>query len=156
MKKKQLLLSLFFGGSISVFAQQDIVSSQGDSYTTGNNTIDFTIGEPIIETGTGGSNELTQGFHQTNFTITSVEDFKPELNIKVFPNPTAEILNISSGETTNKTYQIFDTNGKLVKQGTISGANTTVNVVDLSSGTYVLAISGINNTPLKTYQIIKK
>jgi hypothetical protein len=51
--------------TISVTAQE-VVSTQGDSYSNSSGSIDFTIGEVIINTGTDGTNDLTQGFHQTN------------------------------------------------------------------------------------------
>ena len=62
MKRHTLVLfSLLATGTVSA---QEVVSSQGDSYSNG--SIDFTLGEVIIATGTDGTNDLTQGFHQTN------------------------------------------------------------------------------------------
>ena len=92
MKKKHLLIGAFIGSSMTVFAQQDIVSTQGDSYSNSNNTIDFTIGEPVIETVSDGTNDVTQGFHQTQLTITSVKDYETDFILNVFPNPTAQLL----------------------------------------------------------------
>ena len=46
---------------------QEVVSTQGDSYTNASGSIDFTIGEVVINTVTDGTNDLTQGFHQTNW-----------------------------------------------------------------------------------------
>ena len=46
---------------------QEVVATQGDTYSNAIANIDFTIGEVIIDTGTDGTNDLTQGFHQTNF-----------------------------------------------------------------------------------------
>jgi hypothetical protein len=59
-----VLFSLFATLSVSA---QEVVATQGDSYTNARANIDFTLGEVIIATGTDGNNDLTQGFHQTNW-----------------------------------------------------------------------------------------
>ena len=52
---------------------QEVVSTQGDSYTNASGSIDFTIGEVVINTVTDGTNDLTQGFHQTNWNFLGVD-----------------------------------------------------------------------------------
>ena len=49
----------------SMFAQQ-VISSAGETYSNINGSIAFTIGEVVIFTGTNGTTNLTQGFHQFN------------------------------------------------------------------------------------------
>ena len=56
---------------------QEIVSAQGDFYTNASGSIDFTIGEVVINTGTDGTNYLPQVFHQMNWNFLGVEDFAP-------------------------------------------------------------------------------
>ena len=58
-----MLFSLF--AAISVYAQE-VVATQGDSYSNTSGSIDFTIGEVITATGSNGAADITQGFHQTN------------------------------------------------------------------------------------------
>ncbi len=58
------ICSLF---SFSVFAQSlspQVVASGGGYATGGGYSLSYTIGEPVTATLTGGSNILTQGFHQ--------------------------------------------------------------------------------------------
>jgi hypothetical protein len=64
-----VLFSLFAAISVSA---QEVVATQGDSYSNANGNIDFTIGEVIIATGTDGTNDITQGFHQTNWNFLGV------------------------------------------------------------------------------------
>ena len=86
---------LFFSLLTSVcVSAQEVVVTQGDSYTNSNGSIDFTIGEVVINTGSDGSNDLTQGFHQTNWNFVSIEDHVPSYEATIFPNPTSEILTI--------------------------------------------------------------
>tara|TARA_B100000674_G_scaffold44090_1_gene30573 strand:- start:95140 stop:95646 length:507 start_codon:yes stop_codon:yes gene_type:complete len=155
MKKKHLLIGAFIGSSMTVFAQQDIVSTQGDSYSNSNNTIDFTIGEPVIETVSDGTNDVTQGFHQTQLTITSVKDYETDFILNVFPNPTAQLLNVKVQQINNESYQIFDINGKLVLEGKLSNTNTVIDMAGLAEGTFILSIVRANQ-PVKSFQIIKQ
>ena len=69
-----IFLALLIIFQLSVFAQE-VISNQGDSYNNGSNILDFTIGEPFTETLSDGTNNLTQGLHQTIITILSVKDF---------------------------------------------------------------------------------
>ena len=61
MKKNQHSYYFHYLLLLSVSAQE-VVSTQGDSYSNASGSIDFTIGEVIITTGTDGTNDLTQGF----------------------------------------------------------------------------------------------
>ncbi|MBC8396385.1 MAG: hypothetical protein H8E16_04725, partial [Flavobacteriales bacterium] len=83
---------------------QEIVATQGDSYTNSSGSIDFTVGELIINTGTDATNDLTQGFHQTNWNFVSIEDHVPSYEAIIFPNPTSEILTIRTSMFENVTY----------------------------------------------------
>ena len=65
MIKNIFVLSLLLT-TLSAIAQE-VVVTQGDSYSNASANIDFSIGEVIINTGTDGTNDLTQGFHQTNW-----------------------------------------------------------------------------------------
>jgi len=83
---KKTAFSLFT--TISVTAQE-VVSTQGDSYSNASGNIDFTIGEVVINTGTDGTNDLTQGFHQTNWYFVGLEGHSPSYEATIFPNPTS-------------------------------------------------------------------
>ena len=92
MKRHTLVLfSLFVAISVSA---QEVVATQGESYSNASANIDFTIGEVIIATGTDGTNDITQGFHQTNWNFLGVEDHAPNYEAIIFPNPTEDVLNI--------------------------------------------------------------
>ena len=117
--KKNLLVLLSLITTIYVSAQE-VVSTQGDSYSNANGSIDFTIGEVVINTGTDGTNDLTQGFHQTNWNFLGVEDFAPNYEAIIFPNPTEDVLNIKTSMFENVTYTLYDGLGKLVMQDILS------------------------------------
>jgi hypothetical protein len=79
MMKYTLVLFLLFAGF--TLSAQEVISTQGDSYINGNGSIDFTIGEVIIDTGTDGSIFLTQGFHQ--ITQGCIGDFNSDGEINI-------------------------------------------------------------------------
>jgi hypothetical protein len=106
MKKRIFLFATF----LAAFAAtaQEVVSSQGQTYSNANGSIDFTVGEVIINTGSNGTNDLTQGFHQTNWNFLGVEDFAPDYQATIFPNPTQDVLNIKTSVFENVTYTLYD------------------------------------------------
>jgi hypothetical protein len=152
MKKKTLVLVSFFA-PLAVSAQE-VISTQGDSYFIASGHLDFTIGEVIIATGTDGTNDLTQGFHQTNWSFLGVEDHVPSYVASIFPNPTYDILNIRTSMFENVTYTLYDAQGKLVMQDILSAEQTLIKVSQLAPGTYSLTLKNETQN-LKTFNLVK-
>ena len=125
MKKNTLVLFSLFA-SISVSAQE-VVSTQGESYSNASAKIDFTIGEVVINTGTDGTNDLTQGFHQTNWNFLGLEDFAPDYQVTIFPNPT-DRLNTRTNNFENVTH-------------TLSVGQTPIQVSHLAQESYSLTLN---------------
>lgn len=151
-----VLFSLIASGIVS---SQEVISSQGDSYTNESANIDFTIGEVIIDTGTDGTNYITQGFHQTNWSFLGVEDFDPNYEAIIFPNPTEDVLNIRTSAFENVTYSLYDAQGKLVIQDKLSSEQTPIQVSQLAPGSYSLTLNKQmrenQDLPLKTFKLVK-
>ena len=152
MKKITLVLFSLFA-TLSVSAQE-VVSTQGDSYSNASGNIDFTIGEVIIATGTDGTNDLTQGFHQTNWNFLGVEDFAPNYEATIFPNPTEDVLNIKTSAFENVTCTLYDVKGKLVLQDILSAEQTPIQVSQLAPGSYSLILNNETQN-LKTFKLVK-
>ena len=163
MKKNTVVFfSLFSAATVSA---QEVVSTQGDSYSNSNAGIDFTIGEVIINTGTDGSHDLTQGFHQTNWNFLGVEDFAPDYEASIFPNPTSDVLNIKTSSFENVTYTLYDAQGKLVLQSILAAEVTPIQVSHLAPGSYSLELTFENSnhgaqssskrSKSKTFKLIK-
>ena len=157
MKKNTLVLfSLLAAGSVSA---QEVVSTQGESYSNASGNIDFTIGEVVINTGTDGTNDLTQGFHQTNWNFLGVEDYAPDHQVIIFPNPTQDVLNIKTSVYENVTYTLYDAQGKLVLQNILSAEQTPIQVSQLAPGSYSLTLNQSmrehQDIPMKTFKLVK-
>ena len=93
--KRILIFALGMIGFWPVLNAQKVVSSAGEHNTIGNIQVSWTLREPVIETVSGGNSILTQGFHQTKLMVTPVLSIFENMQIKVFPNPTNEFINIS-------------------------------------------------------------
>ena len=161
MKRHTLVLfSLLATGTVSA---QEVVSTQGDSYSNASGSIDFTLGEVVIDTGTDGNNDLTQGFHQTNWNFLGVEDFAPNYEAIIYPNPTEDVLNIRTSTFENVTYTLYDAQGKLVMQDILSAEQTPIQVSELAPGAYSLELifeegskGSLSSPKRKTFKLIKQ
>lgn len=153
MKKKLLVSFLLF--TVYSVSGQEVIATQGDSHSNANGSIDYTIGEVVVDTGTDGDHDVTQGFHQTNWRFVGLEDYAPEYEATIFPNPTSEKLNISSSSFEGVTYLLFNAEGKIVDQDNLSGSTTQISVNHLASGSYSILLKDSNNQLLKTFKLIK-
>ena len=151
MKKSIILLVL---SSALKTTAQEVVATQGDSYSNTSTQVDFTIGEIIINTESDGVNTLTQGFHQTNWNFVGLEDHSPEYEASIFPNPTSDILNIRTSTVENVTYTLYDGQGKLILQGKLTADQTPIRVGQLATGKYSLILDS-KNQKLKTFKLVK-
>ncbi len=145
-----LLLGILFPG-----ISQEVVSTQGDSYSNANGSVDFTIGEVVINTVTNGSNDLTQGFHQTHWNFLGVDDNAPKMEAAVYPNPVGSELHISVQEFTALQYALTDASGRLIESGTLQDELTLLKVESLAPGAYQLVLTNAENQALKTFKLVK-
>ncbi len=151
---KKHILTLTALGIVCFVNAQEVVSTQGDSYSNANGSIDFTIGEVVTETGTDGTTDLTQGFHQTNWNFLGVEDFTPNYEAIIFPNPTEDVLNIRTSSFENVMYTLYDAQGKLVMHSILNGEQTHIQVSQLAPGSYSLTLHNESQN-LKTFKLVK-
>jgi hypothetical protein len=155
MKYSIIILILFLAGSM-VSAQQ-VVSNNGDSQSAAGVEVSWTVGEAVIETLVGGSTTLTQGFQQTKLTVTAVSELLvPELEIKVFPNPTQEFITVHFSEyIEGSRYFLYDFTGKLLENKLIHSADMEIDMQKYASGQYILKLANKSRQPIQTFQIVK-
>ena len=160
---KKTAFVLFSVLSTLAVSAQEVLSTQGDSYSNASGSIDFTLGEVVIVTGTDGNNDLTQGFHQTNWNFLGVEDFAPNYEAIIYPNPTEDVLNIRTSTFENVTYTLYDAQGKLVMQDILSAEQTPIQVSELAPGAYSLELifeegskGSLSSPKRKTFKLIKQ
>lgn len=149
---------LFITGLVISFVanSQEVISSSGDHFENGSVSISWTIGESVIETFSGTSVVLTQGFHQSNLSASVIYENKSnDLLIELYPNPLTDHLFIKCEKYEGLEYEMYDFTGKLLTKDKFKSRITTVNFSDNAASAYFIKILSVNSL-LKTFQIIKK
>lgn len=136
---------------------QEIISSSGIIFSNDNRQISWTLGEPVIETTSGGNTRLTQGFHQTNLVITAINEV-PEIgvNVSAYPNPTSNYINVEVKNRQGKKLDciLYNVDGKELFVHQLESDISRIPMQHYIPATYFLKISA-NNTLVKTFKIVK-
>jgi len=163
---KHYLLILLFGLYASSLQAQEVVTTAGSHGETTSGSLSWTVGEPVIETITDGTNTLTQGFQQSRLTVTTINDLKvPGIELSVYPNPTNSYLSIEvkTDKQRDLLLSLFDINGKLILQKKMAGNKQTIKMQNYKPATYILQVMLVKVGSRKdamhcvsTFRIIKK
>ncbi|QBN19616.1 T9SS type A sorting domain-containing protein [Flavobacterium nackdongense] len=135
--------------------------SSGENAAGTAGSVTYSIGQ-VFYTYIGESvYNVTQGIQQEEAitTLSSEENsIQPRTEIFIFPNPTTDYININMDgyepQSTRQAYQLYDLQGRLIKQETISQSETQIDVTNLSSAIYLLQVYNENKI-LKTFKIVK-
>ena len=163
--KSLLTTFLSFVFLLSVSGQeikQQVVASAGAYDISGDNSISlsWTLGELVITTVESGSGDmvLTQGFQQSKLIIDVIQK-NPELgvDVKIFPNPTSELVNINFSAPLDGETEIFlnAADGRMVYNSKMLPGELLkqINMHQYPGGTYILRIQ--NGIRINIYKIIK-
>lgn len=148
---------MIFTLSVSSQVKQDIIASAGGYQSTGGVSISWTLGETIIPTFQSGNLILNHGFQQ-QLIITAIEENLTILfNLKVFPNPASDIINITFEEPIDDdiVITIIDSQGRIVKTGLIETATTEkqINLQEIGAGVYFLRMT--KGKLVNVYRVVK-
>ena len=139
-----------------------VISSTGGTISDSATILNWTLGETVIQNIQSGNNYLSQGFHQPYYTIiTAVENTTSFFDVKVFPNPSADILNIIINSDTELPYEFFltDINGKILFQKKVNAGvkqhSFTYNTSNLATALYFLKITNTEKNISETFKIQK-
>ena len=149
-----LFCKSFLSQSISPF----VISSSGNHFTGGNHQLSWTMGEPIVNTLSIGNSVLTQGFHQPyNSLFTTNETENMSVSISVFPNPANESIKIVFPHSGSYHISLNDLLGKEISAFRLNNESfCSVDISDLSCGSYFLRISTLNQQVLSLTKIFKQ
>jgi len=153
MKKTHVLLFSLFATTTTF--SQEVISSQGDTYTGASGVVDFTLGEVVINTVSTANNDVTQGFHQTYWNFAGVENLDPDFEASVYPNPMETQLTVTVANYTSVRYEMFDASGKIVCSANLTDEITQIEVIDFAPGSYQLSLIGQDDQILKNFKLIK-
>lgn len=156
MKKIYIINILLL--TCSLLYAQKVVSPGGETQTISGYEISWTLGEVAIETVSDETTILSQGFQQSNLEVNPQTGIQlVGIDLKVFPNPTENFINVQFGQAMEKvSYEIYNNMGSLVAKNEITSTNTKLNFTSYASGQYILKLIKNTNEPIQTFKIIKR
>jgi hypothetical protein len=162
--KKLLLVVVACLFAVTAFSQSissSVVATAGGYSTAGGLSLSWTLGELATETLTSTNLILTQGFQQGYYEITSIDDPLSKLiDLKVFPNPAIDYINIliEDVDVKNVKIELYNLEGKLIynEQWENSGSAHQLQLNNFSSSQYILRIIDEQNGKVNSFKIIKR
>jgi hypothetical protein len=139
------------------------ITSGASNFTQSNGSLSFTVGELIVTTETNGSGySLGNGFISSAVSSTQVVAIdKPNealLNVKVYPNPTSDLLFVDILSTSMDWIHIdiIDTQGRIISSEKYAGmtSHIGINTAKWQPGNYFLQLRDQQNKTIGNYQII--
>jgi hypothetical protein len=152
-----ILISILFALSVTAQVKQEVIASAGGYNTVSGLSISWTLGETIIPTFKNGDLVLTHGF-QSQLIITTVEEnINLIVNLKIFPNPASDIVNIQFEAPIDGEIIVYllDSQGNLVKKDIIESTmvEKQLNMQDLAGGIYYIKL--VKGKLVNVYKVVK-
>ena len=154
---KHLIIILLL--SVVVHSQsisKQVIGTAGKSQTNSNLKVSWTIGEPIAGFMTAGGYQLGNGYYPSKHINTlDNEDNILDIPIKIFPNPTSQMIHVSHPNLNSFVVSIMDSNGKQLYFGTLNKEEP-LDISKYTQGIYLITVENKTNNKKNTYKIIKK
>lgn len=143
---------------LGLMKAQNALLATGTTATGATGSVSYSVGQ-IDYSAKGANNEITEGVQQPYEIVTLAvsEDGNTEKNISLYPNPVKDVLFVDFNQEkfSNSTYQLYDAQGKLIKNGNFSQKKNELNFSMLPASVYIIRIFS-DNKMMKTFKIIKK
>ncbi len=156
-----IFFALGYSNAQSIAPQS--VNSSGTSMSQSNGSLSFTVGELVVLSLTDTDGNTLGGGFTSGATISTSSIKEPDLDViqvKVFPNPTTDLITVAIQESklSKVEIEITDVNGKVISNEHYSAISTNIGINSASwnSGTYFLALKGEKNSVLGVYKIVKQ
>ena len=156
---KLLFILILMGFPLAkLFAQQEILSAACDATGIGG-SVTWSVGQVAYSDWSDVTGTLTEGVQQPYeiFIIYGLEDFEPDPEFIVFPNPTSGkvTLKFFNHQPDNMSSCIYDGDGALLYRIAIDTKEVSIPMDNLKPATYFLIILE-KDQPVKSYKIIKR
>ena len=151
-----MIYSLF---SYSQTITQDVISNGGETYSQVNGSVQFNIGETMVETYiSNDAPEMYLGFEQGSYSVTSIKENKPITSVEIFlyPNPNTGIFNLNVSSLDGFKYRVTDNMGKNILNSSLYATLTTIDISKIERGIYNLTVYNETKDYQKTFQILKQ
>lgn len=167
------IASLLLGLAVRAQTVQDAfiytVASGGNNTTVSLGgqqvNVNWTVGQAVIDPMTPLGDPHTIGFNQGflcnwGWCVTSVEELTTTLgsNLRVFPNPAVDVLNIefSGIWLTGAVAQITDLSGCVITVLGLNSAQSRIDIGHLSIGMYIINLLAPDGRTLSSHRIIRQ
>ena len=153
---KQLFYMLLFLFNVSISAQEEIhsnlISTQG-IYQENGISLQWSIGEPVINQFSSAEFDLNIGFLQPQLRLVSISEVSNHFDVKVFPNPAVKFIQINFESAFDVNLNIFNVNGKLVLKHGLINSGELIEVQSFSDGMYIIKLNYLGKN--SSHPIIK-
>ena len=156
MNKLVFLLLLSFGLSAQSISKQ-VIAPSGSTMSNGDNQLSYTAGEVVVGgmTAEDGSFQLGNGYYPSlDLSVLSIESQTTNLLVKVYPNPTKEVIFITHPSSNSFKVFISDLTGKVLLQKDV-GKQEPINIERYPNGTYLINVT-TEDKKTNSYKIIKQ
>jgi len=161
MTKKQIFIIfslIFISIPMNNYAQSGTNASGGEGSGNGGK-VSFSIGQTSYNSYKASNGSVSEGVQQPfEISVLSTQENMEgiQLAINAYPNPTSDhlTLSISNFDETNLSFQLFDIQGRMILNESITNSTTSISMTNLVASTYILKIFQ-KNKDLKTFKIIK-
>ena len=148
---------LFSVGLSAQSISKQVISPTGTTISNGNNQLSYTAGEIVVGgmTDEDGSFQLGNGYYPSlNLEALSIESPTTNFLVKIYPNPTKQVIFITDPSSNFFKVFISDLTGKVLLQKEV-GKQEPINIEKYPSGTYLINIT-TENKKTNSYKIIKQ
>ncbi len=150
------MLFLITSFSYSQTISKQVIGTAGKTQSNSNLKVSWTAGEPVIGLMTAGGNQLGNGYYPAlDLQALSVEDNVLDVQLRIYPNPTSQSLNVSHPDMNSFGISIVDLNGKQLYQGTIN-KDEPLDISNYTQGMYLVTLENKETQKKNTYKLIKK
>ncbi|MFA5773006.1 MAG: T9SS type A sorting domain-containing protein [Thermoplasmata archaeon] len=158
-KKVKLCTVLLLGLGLTGLHAQEAIPATGGNASGSGGSVSYSVGQVVYTTNTGQTGSVAQGVQQP-YEISIVNGITEAkgitLQCSAYPNPATNFvkLKIENFELLTLNFQLYDINGKLLKNKKIEGNETSIVMSNLVPATYFLKVIQ-SNKEVKTFKIIK-
>jgi hypothetical protein len=132
-----------------------LIISTGGAQEENSISLQWTIGELLVEDRISESRHSVQeGFHQL-FIIDRDLDEEAKIRADVFPNPVGNLVDIIIENEGTITYTLFDSSGRLVKNEGQFQNRLQLDMTDFPAAIYFLHVKNLENGFSKTLSLLK-
>ena len=152
------ILLLGFSSYAQPTISKQVIGPGGQTFENGNNKLSYSVGEVAVGamTDEDGTYQLGNGYYPSlNLSTLNTETPELKLQVKVFPNPTKEVIYITHPTEQFFEVKITDVSGKQILQ-TAHQKQQPLSVQTLTKGTYFITVTTKDSKQNNTYKIIKQ